>query len=247
MQRIIAALTFFTRIPLWRIVQVDSRHYSRVVELWSAVGWITGGVMALTLWLTSMVLPIWCAVTCALLARTILTGALHEDGLADFCDGMGGGTSRERIMEIMKDSHIGTYGVIGLIFYYLLSIGTLASMPCAVRTLCAIILAADVWSKFCAAQIINVLPYARTAEQAKNRTVYKRFSAAAMIFSLVISVIPLYLLGYPLALSAIAPAVTSAVIFIYLHYKLQGYTGDCCGATFLIAELSFYITAAALV
>ena len=83
----------------------------------------------------------------ALAARLLVTGALHEDGLADFCDGFGGGTSRDKILSIMKDSHIGTYGVLGLLFYYGLmwNILTTLSVPLA----CAAILSGDAWSKLC--------------------------------------------------------------------------------------------------
>ena len=76
--------------------------------------------MALTFWLATMVLPVDVCVVLALVVRVMLTGALHEDGFADFCDGMGGGTDRKRTLEIMKDSHIGTYGVLGLVLYFLL-------------------------------------------------------------------------------------------------------------------------------
>ena len=110
----------------------------------------------------------------ALAARLLVTGALHEDGLADFCDGFGGGTSRDKILSIMKDSHIGTYGVLGLLFYYGLmwNILTTLSVPLA----CAAILSGDAWSKFCAAQIINTLPYARKEEESKAKVIYDRIA-----------------------------------------------------------------------
>ena len=117
--RVLAAFGFFTRLPFWRIAQVPKEYYERVVPLWPLAGWLTGGVMALVFWLCSYVLPLNLCLIAALVSRLLLTGALHEDGFADFCDGFGGGTSRERILLIMKDSHIGTYGVLGLILYYL--------------------------------------------------------------------------------------------------------------------------------
>ena len=120
MKKLAASLIFFTRLPLWRWVTVDSSYYSRVVELWPAVGWLTGCVTAGSLYAASMIFPPLAAVIIAFAVRVLLTGAMHEDGLADFFDGFGGGTSRERILAIMKDSHIGTYGVLGLILYFLL-------------------------------------------------------------------------------------------------------------------------------
>ncbi|MBQ2585605.1 MAG: adenosylcobinamide-GDP ribazoletransferase, partial [Bacteroidaceae bacterium] len=117
--RILAALGFFTRLPFWRIANVPKEYFERVVPLWPLAGWLTGGVMALVFWLCSYILPLNLCLIAAILSRVLLTGALHEDGFADFCDGFGGGGTRERTLQIMKDSHIGTYGVLGLILYYL--------------------------------------------------------------------------------------------------------------------------------
>lgn len=137
---------FFTRLPFWKIANVPPVYFKRVVDYWPFVGWLTGGIMAGTLWITAEFLPVQIAVLMALAARLLATGALHEDGLADFCDGFGGGTSRDKILSIMKDSHIGTYGVLGLLFYYGLmwNILTTLSVPLA----CAAILSGDAWSKF---------------------------------------------------------------------------------------------------
>lgn len=172
MKRVLAAFMFFTRLPLWRMVEVPSHYFKRVVELWPLTGWLTGGVMALTMWLSAQILPATVAALMAIAARLILTGALHDDGLADFCDGFGGGTSRERILAIMKDSHIGTYGVISLIIYYTLFVTLISSLP--LHLACMTLIAGDVWSKFCASQVINLLPYARKEEESKAHTIYNR-------------------------------------------------------------------------
>ena len=116
-----AAFIFFTRLPLWRLHQPPVDAYRSVVEWWPLTGWLTGGVMAAVLYGASFVLPMPVAVLMAIVARLLLTGALHEDGLADFFDGFGGGgTDRDRILAIMKDSHIGTYGVLASCLHGLL-------------------------------------------------------------------------------------------------------------------------------
>ena len=158
--RIWAAFIFFTRLPLWRLHQPPKECYSTVVEHWPLTGWLTGGLMAAIIFFGSMVIPMHIAVILAICARLLLTGALHEDGLADFCDGMGGGSSdRERILAIMKDSHIGTYGVLGLILYLALLAGALLSL--APKMAALVILAADPYAKMVAAQLIQMMPYAR--------------------------------------------------------------------------------------
>ena len=106
--------------------------------------------MAATLYFGSMVLPHAVAVIAAIAVRLLITGALHEDGLADFLDGFGGGGDRERILAIMKDSHIGTYGVLGLIIYMLLLGTALYSMPVSAAALT--IFAADPFSKMVASR-----------------------------------------------------------------------------------------------
>ena len=125
---LLAACIFFTRLPFWRIAQVPADSFKHVVPYWPLVGWLTGGIMAATLWLAAQVLPVSLAWMAAVLVRLLLTGCLHEDGLADCCDGFGGGTTREQTLAIMKDSHIGTYGVVGLVVYFLL-LTQLAQLP----------------------------------------------------------------------------------------------------------------------
>ena len=132
MNQILAALIFFTRLPFWKIKEVPQECFKHVVSYWSFSGWLTGGMMALIFWGASTILPHGVAVILALTSRLLITGALHEDGLADFFDGFGGGTNRESTLRIMKDSHIGSYGVLGLIIYYLLAYNLLVALPLTV-------------------------------------------------------------------------------------------------------------------
>ncbi len=242
MKKLFAAIGFFTRIPVWRIAEIPADKYKRVVDLWPAAGWITGAVTALVLWGALQVLPAFAAVASAFAVRLLLTGGLHEDGLADFIDGMGGGTNREHILEIMKDSRIGSYGVLGLIFYFLLLISCVASFPVSIAPL--IVFAADPWSKFCGSFIINTLPYARKQEEAKNKLIYDRMSIPAFLLCLLFGIIPSLFLPLPFLISLLLPAITATAMILYMRYKIGGYTGDCCGATVLLCELSFYFSAA---
>ena len=93
--RIWAAFIFFTRLPFWRLHQPDKNCYKTVVEHWPLVGWLTGGSMAAVIYFGSMVLPYSVSILLAIVTRLLITGALHEDGLADFMDGFGGGLRPE--------------------------------------------------------------------------------------------------------------------------------------------------------
>lgn len=246
---ILASFIFFTRLPFWRLYQPPKEAYATVVEHWPLTGWLTGGFMAATLFGACHILPYPVAVILAIIVRLFLTGALHEDGLADFFDGFGGGTDRQRILTIMKDSHIGTYGVLALIFYFLLLWGILVSLP--PMTAVFAILAADPLAKMFSAQIVNFMPYARREEEAKNKTVYRPISLLST-FSLALQgllpSLPLILFtDTTWWLAVIAPILTVAVLFLIIWRQLQGYTGDCCGAICLLAELSFYFVLLLLV
>lgn len=244
LSRINAAIIFFTRLPLWRVATPAAECYKRVVALWPLAGWITGGATALTIWAASYVLAPAVAVTLAMAVRALLTGCLHEDGLADWWDAFGAGGDRERVLAIMKDSHIGTYGVVALLLYYTLTIVALSSLPVGVA--CAVALGADVWSKCCASRIINRLPYARTEQTAKNRTVYDAMTLPERAANLLIGASGLLFLPAPLLPAIAGPVIVAAVAIRAMRRAIGGYTGDCCGATALMAELSFTLIAAAL-
>ena len=236
-----AAISLFTRIPAWRIVRVDKCNYDNAVSFWPVTGWVTGGVTALCLWLFSFVMPVTVAVILSLTARLLLTCALHEDGLADFCDGFGGGYDKGKILAIMKDSHIGTYGVIGLTVYFLLMVSVLSSLqPILAATA---VFAADPFAKLCAGQLTNLLPYARP-EGAKNKLTYSRMSPlrlTVMVATGVLPTLPLMMSGAWMALSLLSPLCVLILMTLYLRRKIGGYTGDCCGATFLLCEVSLLL------
>ena len=241
--RLYAAFIFFTRLPFWRLHQPPKEAYATVVEHWPLTGWLTGGIMAVTLFGACHILPFPIAIILAVIVRLLVTGALHEDGLAEFFDGFGGGTDRQRILIIMKDSHIGTYGVIALIFYFLLLVGILISLP--PMTAVFAILAADPLAKMFSSQIVNLMPYARREEDAKNKTVYRPISMGATISLALQGLLPslplILLISTIWWLAVLAPILTVALLFLFIWRKLQGYTGDCCGAVCLLAELSFYL------
>ena len=245
--RIWAALIFFTRLPFWRLYQPNKDAYKTVVEHWPLVGWLTGCSMAAVLYFGSAILPYSVAILLAILTRLLMTGALHEDGLADFMDGFGGGGSdRQRILDIMKDSHIGTYGVLSLIIYFLLLFSILHSMTPLDAAL--IVAVADPYAKMVTAQLIQMMPYARTEDTAKNRTVYRKFDVKAGISLAIQGLMPIGLYIYIMyarvdwQLLIFIPALAMYFLYLLIWRRLRGYTGDCCGAVFLLVELVTLLT-----
>lgn len=232
----------FTRLPLWRIITIDRKYYTQAIAYWPVTGYVTGFTTAAVLWLASGFMPILPACALAVIARLLLTGALHEDGLADFIDGFGGGTTKERTLAIMKDSHMGCYGTIGLIAYFILYVSLLSSFDADDTFF--IILAADCFSKLCAAVMTNSLPYVRKEEESKVSLLYNKISLPQFLLTGCISLLPFVFLKDMLMPAAIIPAILATIgMRWYLRKKINGYTGDCCGASVLIIEQAFYIGA----
>lgn len=241
----IAALTMFTKLPLWKVFpNISGESYRHVVTWWPFVGWLTGALCGGLYRLLSFLLPAFPAAFIAIGGRLLLTGGYHEDGLADFFDGFGGGTNKEKILTIMKDSHIGTYGVIALIMFLGTLVSLMSSLPPEIGAL--MIICADPWSKFCAGRMLSFLEYARKDSASKNLAAYPRPKFGDTCIALCFATIPMILACYmqpqsviPLICGIVASCAICAFLFALMNKKIGGYTGDCCGAVCIISELAF--------
>jgi len=239
-----ASFIFFTRLPFYRLHQPPKESYQAIVEYWPLTGWLTGGLMAATLWVGSMYLPYIVAVLLAIIVKVLVTGALHEDGLADFFDGFGGGGSdRERILTIMKDSHIGTFGVLGLILYELLLASAIFSMTPVMASLS--IMVATPYARMLSAQLIMMLPYARREEEAKAKMIYRKINLWAGIGLAAQGLLPivafLWWIGINWEMVIFVPCIVLYFLYLLIWNRLRGYTGDCCGAVCLLTELTILL------
>ena len=237
----LAAITFFTRLPVWKLVDIPSEHFKRMIYWWPLTGWITGGVTVTAWFLFSHCFPPLLAIICAFGVRTLLTGGFHEDGLGDFFDGFGGGRTKADVLRIMKDSQVGSYALLGLIFYYLLLINGLNSLPSSLIPI--VIISADSFSKFVTIILMNVLPYARPENESKSKTTYEKLSWWKLAIAFATGVFPLaWWLNTHYIVASIAPVIIMLLMLYLAKKKIAGYTGDICGATALLCELSFYIS-----
>ncbi len=236
-----AAITFFTRLPLWKVLEIPSESFKRIICFWPLTGWVTGGFTALVWWAFSFLFPPVIAVILAFACRVLLTGGLHEDGLGDFFDGFGAGHTKEDVLRIMKDSHVGSYALIGMIFYYLLLINIIVCIPKEMTAIAFI--AADPFSKMLTALMMNLLPYARAEQESKSKTILEKLSFFGIITILTFGLLPIILLfNVKLWLSLLLPIATVSLVFMLSKKRIGGYTGDICGATALLCELSFYLS-----
>lgn len=233
-----AALRFFTRLPVPAWVghaQAQLDHASRYFPL---VGWIVGLLGALVTWLAAWVLPLSLAVVLGMAATILVTGAFHEDGFADSCDGFGGGWSKEQVLAIMKDSRIGSYGAIGIGLLLLTKWNALLELE---ELVLSCLVAGHALSRAAAVSLIYSLDYARD-ETGKAKPLAVRMGSGELALACSFGLLPLALLPWPLALQGLAAvAITTWLMARYTLRRLGGYTGDVLGATQQLAELAFYL------
>src|SRR5450830_627030 len=168
------ALQFFTRLPVPRWVGFDAAWLQHATRYFPAVGILVGMVCAIVYGLAALVLPQVVAVLLSTAAGIYLTGAFHEDGFADVCDGFGGGMQPQRILDIMRDSRIGAYGAIGIGAMLALKIAALVSLPAA-QVMPALLLGHPL-SRGLAAALIWRMEYVR--EEGKVKPLAQQMSGA---------------------------------------------------------------------
>ena len=147
----------------------------------------------------------------------------------------------------MKDSRIGTYGVLGLLVYMLLLAAALLSLAPEVAALA--ILAADPFSKMVASQLVTMMPYARSEQEAKAKTVYRKPSVRAGVSLALQGLLPMTAFIWLTTVSwdtvIFLPALMMYFLYLLIWRRLRGYTGDCCGAVCLLVELAVYLVVCA--
>ena len=241
-----AAWMFFTRLPLPVRARIEAADLRLAITYFPLAGWLVGGVAAVVWWLAAQVFPPAVASGLSLLATMVVTGALHEDGLADVCDGFGGGYTREKILAIMKDSRIGAYGVLGLVVGLGLKWQAVAALPMALVP--ALLIAGHVVSRGAAATLMATLDYARPeGDPAKARALVVRLAGGRLGWVVATALAALALVPARLWWAALAVVLVRLVLARWFAHRLGGYTGDCLGATQQVGELVWYLTALALV
>ncbi len=238
------ALMFFTRIPCPHVTEYSEAIMSKALRYYPLTGFIVAAITAGVLWLALLIMPVPVAVTIALTVSVLLTGAFHEDGLADFVDGFGGGHSREKILEIMKDSRIGTFGTIALILLFALKIVALISLPG--KKLPEVIIAAYCASRVFPALLVKTSSYARKNE---GKAFFSRYGIdwKSIVIIAVTGFIPMIMFNYRFVILYTALSLVFLAVFRhYLHRRIGGYTGDILGAVQQVTELIFYLVLTAV-
>ena len=245
------AVQFMTRLPLGNDRLYSAERFLRSRAHYPLIGLLIGGFCAAVFWAASVLFDPLLAILLAVAAGIVLSGALHEDGLADVCDGLGGGSNREDALEIMKDSRLGTYGVLGLVLVLGAKILALSELPLPLVPWALI--AGHSVSRAALLCIICCEPYARTEGTAKAAD--GTMPALALAFAFAVAAVamagPLVALDWPVGYGLLVAAVVGALlgllaVWYCIHKKLGGYTGDCLGAAQQTSETGLYLAVAAL-
>lgn len=237
------ALGFFTRIPVPASIPWSPERLNHAARYFPLVGWVVGATGALAYTLFVAFLPATLAVLLSMAVTIRLTGAFHEDGWADTCDGFGGGWHPEQILTIMKDSRLGTYGTTGLV----LMLGAKAAALIALAehgalAVCVALFAAHPLSRLASTSLIHTLDYVREDEQSKAKPLARRLEPGELVLATVFGLAPLLLLGFGAAFAALIATVPVTLYCARVFKRrLGGYTGDCLGATQQLTELAGYL------
>jgi cobalamin 5'-phosphate synthase/cobalamin synthase len=245
MRRLLCGLAFLSRLPVPR-ADYDAADLGKASLLFPVVGALLGGIEAAALWAIGVKVPALLGAMLILVVHAALTGALHLDGLADMADGFGGGRTREDVLRIMRDHHIGSYGVVALILLCGIKAAALASLL-ATGSWRALVVAAAL-GRWTAVPLARFLPYARKPEGGLGAALTDHVGPAELIGSTVLAgAIAVALLG-PRA-AAIDFGATIGVVWAIgsmCKDRIGGVTGDTMGAATEITEALVYALAVAL-
>jgi adenosylcobinamide-GDP ribazoletransferase len=235
----LTALMFYTHVPVPKDTVYSPELLNKSTRYFTLIGWIVGGFGALVFVAAQNILPHSLAILASMVATILLTGCFHEDGFADCCDAFGGGWDKEKILEIMKDSRIGTYGTVGL--FMILATKFLALQAIPAHSLPVIIIVAHAISRLGAVNMIYFSTYTRDnnskSKPIGQRILFKDYAIATIIGLASFLLLPgyIFLIYIPIAI----------IIILFLKYYFEkwigGFTGDCLGATQQICEIAFYI------
>jgi adenosylcobinamide-GDP ribazoletransferase len=234
------ALRFFTRLPVPAWVGHSSEALNRSARYFPAVGMLVGTIGALVFLGAMQLWPQPVAVLLSMAATIYATGAFHEDGLADTVDGLGGGWGKLRILEIMKDSRVGSYGVVAMVLALLGKFMLLNSMDAVLVPYA--LLAGHALSRFCSTVLLATMMYVREDLLSKAKPLATRLSTGEILIALLSVLLALSFLPVEKAIAGCLLAA-GATWWLAAKFKrwLGGYTGDCLGATQQVSELAFYL------
>jgi adenosylcobinamide-GDP ribazoletransferase len=249
----LTAVMFYTRIPCPAWVDHSPAYITLCTRYFPLIGILVGAVYAISMASLSLIFSPLTSILIALGISILLTGSFHEDGLADTCDGFGGGWTRDRILTIMKDSRLGSYGAIGLILVLSIKVSItfdlLSSQPISIWMIT--IITSHTISRMMSIILIYTQSYAKPIESSPDTKpvavgLKTKDFIIALFFTTVVLMVYAYV-SHPSMLLTLLPLLSMTIYLRYYFQKwITGHTGDCLGATQQINEILFLVAHYAL-
>lgn len=235
------ALMFFTRIPCPPSTDHSEEYLNKASKYFTLIGVIVGSLVAASFLFFQLIFPFEISLLLSFVVSVLITGAFHEDGFADVCDGFGGGWTKEKILEIMKDSRLGTYGTIGLIGILALKFLSLNYLES--QNVVFILISGHAISRLTSVSIIYTHEYAREDLLSKAKPLSTKMTHADFFIATIFGLSPLLLFNNLFVFLTILPLI-GVKLYLSAYFKkwLGGYTGDCLGAVQQVAEVVFYLS-----
>ena len=253
------ALVFLTRIRVPSWVVFSQTNLQAAARYFPFIGFIVGALSAGVFYLSLIIFGSHLAVLLSMVFSIYLTGAFHEDGWADSCDAFGGGYHKEQILTIMKDSRLGTYGVVGLILLLAAKYQALVQLAQldAMYVVIAYVLAHTI-SRFWAVSLIYTHDYVQDIDKSKSKPLANSMRLKDVLLSILISSLALgaaaallnaympstyipHRLLWPIGIGLLASLLAKLYLANYYKRQIGGYTGDCLGAVQQFSEVVFYL------
>ncbi|WP_286271440.1 adenosylcobinamide-GDP ribazoletransferase [Thalassotalea hakodatensis] len=240
------ACQFFTRIPVGNIADFQETDLNQATRYFSLVGLLVAAILSAVFSILVTFFPVNLAVVLLLIVSVLLTGAFHEDGLADMADGIGGGYTISSRLAIMKDSRLGTYGAISLFLVMLLKYVVLVHLANAALIIFSLFLA-HACSRAIAASLIIDTPYVSEESDSKSKPLAQQQTQKDCLFVLLVAVVPFFFLpnvlfSFTFVISLLFTLYIFRVLFRrWLIARIGGFTGDCLGACQQLVELIIYL------
>lgn len=235
------SLTFFTRIPEPKSMYYSPSLLNKSGRYFSLIGLLIASILSIVFTVISPLFPASISVSLLIIISLLITGAFHEDGLADMADGIGGGMTLEKRLSIMKDSRIGTYGSVTLFMALALKLLLLIELVEISMLIPSLFLGYSL-SRAIAASLIYDLPYVADIDTSKSKPLASKQTRFELTLLFIIGVIPvIYFSLTTLLFIALTLFIFRALFKSWLMKRLGGYTGDCLGACQQISELLIYL------
>lgn len=250
------ALMFLTRLPVPKFTDHSQEYLEKSARYFPLVGWIVAAISGITFLVFNHHVGENIAILASIVAGVFTTGAFHEDGFADVCDAFGGGWTKEKILAIMKDSRLGTYGVTGLtgiLAAKFLLLKELAAFTPGMHTsfldivsryqpFLLVLMAAHAISRLMGVWTIYLFDYVTDPDGSKSKPVTSlKPSWATLLLASLFALFPFIFLPWQFALAIVPVVLIAYRLARYFKKWIGGYTGDCLGAIQQVSELTFYL------